>query len=114
MSSIPRGPAKPPMTPGYIAPSPIERRPSSPRKFSNPPTPSSPPPRPPLSPSHDPTLARLTSQLTAMQEDIRKRDALIQDLYKQFQSPNNTAPEASVARELADAKREIEALKEST
>jgi DNA repair ATPase RecN len=45
-----------------------------------------------------------------MQEDIRKRDSLIQDLYKQFQSP----PSNDVAAELAKAKAEIQELKNST
>lgn len=44
-----------------------------------------------------------------MQSDIRKRDTLIQDLVKNLQSPE----QKSVAKELADAKREIELLRES-
>ena len=45
-----------------------------------------------------------------MQEEIRKRDSMIQDLYKQFQSP----PTHDVAAELAKAKAEIQELKHST
>jgi hypothetical protein len=44
-----------------------------------------------------------------MQNDIRKRDTLIQDLVKNLQSPE----QKSVQKELADAKREIEMLRES-
>jgi hypothetical protein len=47
-----------------------------------------------------------------MQEDIRKRDALIQDIYKQFQTP--PSPDAGVAKELAEARRQIDELKVST
>ena len=46
-----------------------------------------------------------------MQDDIRKRDTLIQNLYKQFQSP---PPGQDVAAELAKAKAEIQELKNST
>ena len=101
-------------TPGYVAPSPIERRPSSPRKFSNqgfPPSeehPRAPSPTTP-SPPTDPALQNLTSQIAQMQNDIRKRDTLIQDLIKNLQSPEHN----SVQKELADAKREIELLRES-
>lgn len=53
-----------------------------------------------------------------MQEDIRKRDILIQDLYKQFQSPtpnnNNNNGNMNIMKELIDARKEIEQLKEST
>jgi hypothetical protein len=44
-----------------------------------------------------------------MQNDIRKRDTLIQDLVKNLQSPETK----TVQKELADAKREIEMLRES-
>jgi hypothetical protein len=94
----------PPKTPGYTAPSPIERRPSSPRKTSagnleRQPSPST--------PTIDPTLKQLTSQITQMQEDLRKRDAIIQELCRTVKSP-------TPADDLAAAKREIEKLKEST
>ena len=99
-------------TPGYVAPSPIERRPSSPRKFSNNALPAeqhrAPSPTTP-SPPTDPALKHLTAQITQMQSDIRKRDTLIQDLIKNLQSPEQTG----VAKQLADAKKEIEALRES-
>jgi hypothetical protein len=45
-----------------------------------------------------------------MQEDLRKKDSLIQELYKQFRSPDTS----NVAQELADAKRQIEELRAST
>jgi archaellum component FlaC len=48
-----------------------------------------------------------------MQEDIRKRDTLIQELYKHLQSPTRPT-ETNIAQQLADAKKEIEQLKEST
>jgi TolA-binding protein len=114
MSSLPRQPSKPPKTPaGYVAPSPIERRPSSPRKFSGQSNPEQPQRQPsPSTPSPiDPGLKQLTAQLSQMQEDIRKRDALIQDLYKQFQSP---PAQDAVTKELAEARRQIEELKVST
>jgi TolA-binding protein len=52
------------------------------------------------------------SQFHQMQDDIRKRDSIIQELYKTFQSPQSQ--ESGIVQELADAKREIEKLKEST
>ena len=46
-----------------------------------------------------------------MQENLRQRDSLIQELYKQFKSPEISN---KVAQELADAKRQIEELRAST
>ena len=100
----------------YIAPSPIERRPPSPRKFSA----EQPPPSPKTKPSTNPqdVLSSLQSQLAAMQEDIHKRDAIIQELYAQFRSPQLNAAAAEKAEEtaqlLSDAKTEIDALREQT
>ena len=65
--------------------------------------------------SADPAFQNVKAQLTQMQEDIRKRDSLIQDLYKQFQSPQSQKrQEANLAQQLADARKEIEQLKQST
>ena len=58
----------------------------------------------------DPALQHLTAQMSQMQEDLRKKDSLIHELYKQFRSPETS----NVAQELADAKRQIEELKTST
>ena len=58
----------------------------------------------------DPALQQLTAQISQMQEDLRKKDSLIQELYKQFRSPDTS----NVAQELADAKRQIEELRAST
>ena len=58
----------------------------------------------------DPSLQQLTAQVSQMQEDLRKKDSLIQELYKQFRSPETS----NVAQELADAKRQIEELRTST
>ena len=71
-----------------------------------------PPDHPPVQPSPvsptpvDPTLKQLQSQLARMQEDMNKKDDLIQDLLKQLTSPK---PQVDFAQEL---KREIEKLKE--
>jgi len=99
-------------TPGYVAPSPIERRPSSPRKFSGQIIPDRQPS--PVSPTPTDPLQHVTTELAKMQEDIRKRDTLIQELYKHIQSPSSRPAETNIAQQLADAKREIEQLKEST
>jgi hypothetical protein len=48
-----------------------------------------------------------------MQAESRKRDALIQDLYAQMRSPHGDAAEET-AQLLANAKREIDGLREET
>lgn len=107
-------PRYPKNTPGYVAPSPIERRPSSPRKFS---AGELPPRQPSPSPAGDAGLKQLAVQLSTLQEELRKRDVIMQDLYKQIQSPlptkTTSALPPGVEQQLADAHREIEKLKES-
>ena len=99
----------------YKAPSPIERRPPSPRKFSA----EQPFPSPATKPStKQDALSSLQSQLAAMQEDIHKRDAIIQELYNQFRAPQHNAAAAEKAEEtaqlLSDAKRQLDVLREET
>lgn len=96
--------------PGYVAPSPVERRPPSPRKVTTQATVIEPPPRQPspVSPnSVDPTLKLLQSQIAQMREDIRKRDVVIQDLLKEV-----SIPRPDVSKEIEATKRELEILKE--
>jgi septal ring factor EnvC (AmiA/AmiB activator) len=72
------------------------------------------PPADPVTPTPavDPALQQLTAQLKQMQEEIRKRDDLLQGLSKQLQTP--AQQNTNMIQELADAKRQIEQLKEST
>jgi septal ring factor EnvC (AmiA/AmiB activator) len=53
-------------------------------------------------------MKSLTAQLATMQEDLKKRDTMIQELYKHLSTPN--ARDDAIVKELADTKAQLEKL----